>query len=394
LGGGFIDSLSDDDLQGEYSPLGRVKAGLNDDLDDLAAYVESLGRESLPRSPFRAQNGALSSTGLAGRQVFRNLNCQQCHADSAFTDGVGHDVGTLRSFSGNRLGGELSTIRTPSLLGAFDSAPYLHDGSAETLEDVFHTVGGVVYAAESVADVAFEQPILGNLRGGSAALLTTAGDTLTFSSIDGGRGGDGLLRIRGAAMQDGTVSMTLIVNGEEAPISFDFGDSALVGAEQSNIVELTGIEINLRADATNTLTFRLDAGSVPVLIDDITVSTPERIELAAPHTVARDLNATDLANLVSYINQLDRAEAPDDDGDIEIGHRDIQSPSVGNPEPDPEPEPEPIAEPEPSPEPEASQPGNELLIPAGEGGGSSELPIVLILLAMVVARSRKIVSYR
>jgi hypothetical protein len=50
-----------------------------------------------------------------------------------------HDVGTIKASSGNRLGGPLTGIDTPTLKGAWDSAPYLHDGSAATLLDVLTT---------------------------------------------------------------------------------------------------------------------------------------------------------------------------------------------------------------------------------------------------------------
>jgi hypothetical protein len=48
-------------------------------------------------------------------------------------------VGTLTELSGSRLGGELSGIDTPTLLGIWQTAPYLHDGSALTLRDVLTT---------------------------------------------------------------------------------------------------------------------------------------------------------------------------------------------------------------------------------------------------------------
>jgi YVTN family beta-propeller protein len=47
-----------------------------------------------------------------------------------------HDVGTLKLESGQRLGGVLDGLDTPTLLGLWSTAPYLHDGSAATLRDV------------------------------------------------------------------------------------------------------------------------------------------------------------------------------------------------------------------------------------------------------------------
>jgi hypothetical protein len=48
-----------------------------------------------------------------------------------------HNVGTIKAGSGKRLGQKLTGIETPTLKGIWATAPYLHDGSAPTLADVF-----------------------------------------------------------------------------------------------------------------------------------------------------------------------------------------------------------------------------------------------------------------
>ncbi|MEC8023167.1 MAG: hypothetical protein VX223_04490, partial [Myxococcota bacterium] len=66
------------------------------------------------------------------------------HAGVRFTDSswlapgvpLVHDVGTITAASGQRLGAALPGIDTPTLRGLWSSAPYLHDGSAHSLEDV------------------------------------------------------------------------------------------------------------------------------------------------------------------------------------------------------------------------------------------------------------------
>ena len=69
--------------------------------------------------------------------------------DSALDEALLHDVGTLRTTSGSRLGETLVGVDTPTLRGLWATAPYLHDGTAETLEDVFVTAGGTLIPAES-----------------------------------------------------------------------------------------------------------------------------------------------------------------------------------------------------------------------------------------------------
>ena len=118
---------------------GEPKAGLSKALDQLAAYVASLDRT--PANPARPAAG-LSPAARRGREQFIALDCMSCHAGAAFTDsapGVRHDVGTLTAASGERLGRQLDGLDTPTLLGLDRSAPYLHDGSAATLEDVLTT---------------------------------------------------------------------------------------------------------------------------------------------------------------------------------------------------------------------------------------------------------------
>ena len=129
-----------------HPPLGAVpNGGRSQDLDDLAAYVASLGTP--PPSPYRTEDGALGTSAVRGRALFFDPDraCTQCHVPPRFTDStltpapadfVLHDVGTLTPASGKRLGGPLAGLDTPSLLGVWASAPYLHDGSAATLRDV------------------------------------------------------------------------------------------------------------------------------------------------------------------------------------------------------------------------------------------------------------------
>ncbi|HXF60002.1 MAG TPA: Ig-like domain-containing protein, partial [Caldilineaceae bacterium] len=138
-GSGF---LSDEMLaQGSRAhPLGDPKAGLSAELDALTAYVASL--RTLPASPYRTVGGALTEAGVKGKAIFHEAGCAGCHGGPEFTDspnGLLHDVGTLSAASGGRLGGPLAGLDTPSLRGLWLTPPYLHDGSAPTLMDVFTT---------------------------------------------------------------------------------------------------------------------------------------------------------------------------------------------------------------------------------------------------------------
>jgi YVTN family beta-propeller protein len=121
-------------------PLGDPKAGVSADLDALAAFVTSIG--SVGPSPFRNADGSLTASAVAGQALFQQLGCNVCHAGADFTDSATaqlHDVGTIKPSSGKRLNQPLTGFDTPSLKGVWETAPYLHDGSAATLLDVLTT---------------------------------------------------------------------------------------------------------------------------------------------------------------------------------------------------------------------------------------------------------------
>ncbi len=100
------------------APFGDPHAGRSLDLDSLVEYLVTLPTPTAPRPTDIAQIER-------GAALFVELDCASCHAGDAFTDGNAYDVGT---------GG---TFDTPTLNWLWQSAPYYHDGHAETLREVF-----------------------------------------------------------------------------------------------------------------------------------------------------------------------------------------------------------------------------------------------------------------
>lgn len=108
-------------------PLGDPHAGLSLDLDILASYLASLrGPASLP-----PDDSALVERGAA---VFAERGCTDCHTGAAATNRGRSDVGTGDDSPDG-------AFDVPSLRWLWLSAPYLHDGRAQTLLDVFTLPG-------------------------------------------------------------------------------------------------------------------------------------------------------------------------------------------------------------------------------------------------------------
>lgn len=126
-------------IAGEVAPdLGPPNKGRSADLDAVAAYTNS---HRLTLSP-HAKRG-LSPAARRGQTLFHSerLRCAVCHTGPFYTDSrpdkpVKHDVGTVGDDPTEKLGKEFDT---PSLLGVYRTAPYLHHGRATTLRDVLTT---------------------------------------------------------------------------------------------------------------------------------------------------------------------------------------------------------------------------------------------------------------
>ncbi len=156
--------MNDADFAATAPPLGAAKAGLSADLDALAAYMESL--DTVDPSPWRNADGTMTNAALNGESLFVSKGCATCHSGDIFTDSNSaslHDVGSLMAESGQRLGAPLTGLDTPTLLGLWRTAPYLHDGSAPTVEDAITAhLSVTVTAAEQIDLAAYLLQLEGN----------------------------------------------------------------------------------------------------------------------------------------------------------------------------------------------------------------------------------------
>lgn len=89
------------------------------------AYVASL--KPVP-SPLLV-NGELSGKARKGRKIYERLKCDACHSGPYYTDMKMHRIGEDIEFE--------QGWDTPTLIEVWRTAPYLFDGRAATMEEVF-----------------------------------------------------------------------------------------------------------------------------------------------------------------------------------------------------------------------------------------------------------------
>lgn len=117
----------------------------------LASYLRTLrsGRSRFDRYQ-AGDTTALNAEERRGRMLFLGkARCHLCHVGPQLTDGDFHNTGVASGgdpgrFSVTGDSADLGAFRTPSLRDIAVTAPYMHNGSIATLEDVvaFYNRGG------------------------------------------------------------------------------------------------------------------------------------------------------------------------------------------------------------------------------------------------------------
>lgn len=118
----------------------------------VVAYLETL---DFPRNPHRNPDGSLTPEAERGQAVFRSAKaaCATCHKGPEFTDGKVHVVGLEESDDA------YEGYNPPSLRGAYDKYPYLHDARSPTLRDALtgphspEMVGGETLSEQELTDL-------------------------------------------------------------------------------------------------------------------------------------------------------------------------------------------------------------------------------------------------
>ncbi|KFE61044.1 c-type cytochrome [Hyalangium minutum] len=98
----------------------------------LAAFLDVM---PTPDNPYKRDE--LTDAQIRGSTAFLKAECNECHTGETLTNNKQANVGTFVTSGSNPDNDVVRQhgLNTPSLLGLARSAPYLHDGSAQTLKE-------------------------------------------------------------------------------------------------------------------------------------------------------------------------------------------------------------------------------------------------------------------
>jgi YVTN family beta-propeller protein len=121
-----------------------VRAGIRhilftDPLEAIAEAMDAFLKSLQPVPSPHLVNGELSESAVRGRDLFHSsqVGCAGCHVPPLFTNLGSFNVGTRGRYDRAE---DPDPFDTPALVELWRTAPYLHDGSAATLRDVFSTL--------------------------------------------------------------------------------------------------------------------------------------------------------------------------------------------------------------------------------------------------------------
>ncbi|MDB6118769.1 MAG: hypothetical protein JWO08_2550 [Verrucomicrobiaceae bacterium] len=110
-----------------FGPVTSVKLAMA-----LAAFERTLVSCNTRFDRFmRGDKGAMDEQQQRGMKVFREAGCMHCHGGPMFSDFKPHVIGVSDAIGIGRRG-----FRTPTLRNLKHSAPYMHNGTMKSLDDV------------------------------------------------------------------------------------------------------------------------------------------------------------------------------------------------------------------------------------------------------------------
>jgi cytochrome c peroxidase len=131
-----------------YEPVRKMKEAFSEELanlDELKKEDPALYKKYTEAKALSDQH-PMSEAAKRGRTLFfsQKSNCTACHVGSNFADELYHNIGVgmdvanpdLGRYAETKLDKDKGAFKTPTLRNIELTAPYMHDGSQATLEEV------------------------------------------------------------------------------------------------------------------------------------------------------------------------------------------------------------------------------------------------------------------
>jgi cytochrome c peroxidase len=131
-----------------YEPLRAFETAFRDFLDDLKAFKEEDPDNYAKYMQLKKASEAhpINASAKRGRELFfgNKAGCTACHVGANFTDEKYHNLGVgmdakepdLGRYAISKDEKDKGAFKTPTVRNVALSAPYMHDGSQKTLEEV------------------------------------------------------------------------------------------------------------------------------------------------------------------------------------------------------------------------------------------------------------------
>ena len=136
-----------------YTALFQQAYGEGPTLSTLKRAIACFER-SLYSAPSKFDRNMLSASELNGKSLFfGKANCSNCHSGFMFSDFTYQNTGRFTTYADSGRAfitlnpADLAKFRVPPLRNIAATAPFMHDGKVNTLEDVvnFYNSGGVAH---------------------------------------------------------------------------------------------------------------------------------------------------------------------------------------------------------------------------------------------------------
>ncbi|MBU6237166.1 MAG: c-type cytochrome [Planctomycetes bacterium] len=131
-----------------YEPLRKFEEAFKEELEDVDSFKSDDPQNYDKYIALKKLSDAhpMSESAKRGRDLFFSTksNCSACHVGANFSDELYHNLGVgmdakepdLGRYSQTKMEKDKGAFKTPTLRNIELNAPYMHDGSQETLEEV------------------------------------------------------------------------------------------------------------------------------------------------------------------------------------------------------------------------------------------------------------------